>query len=218
MIELKLNTEALEFLKKEGFYTDTLLTKYFILECLNNNSTFWLNLLDDNMTSKRFVLQYYELVKRGLIEESATIESFSITEKGRMFLDTVNQLKNPIVPKIKNVSVDIKVEDWISDWLELFPKGVKTGGKLLRSDKMGCLKKMEKFVKESGYSSELIKAATSAYLEEREVDDYKYCKCATYFIDKKGEGSELAAWCEQIKDEPQIKKDDFIINTNGGLI
>ena len=105
--------------------------------------------------------------------------------------------------------------DWIDEWLELFPSGVKSGGKLIRSDKAACLKKMEAFVKINKYSKDLIMSATKDYLDDKERDNYMYTKCATYLIDKKGEGSELAALCEQYKPR---KKEAIPYFNNNGLI
>lgn len=86
--------------------------------------------------------------------------------------------------------------DWIDEWLDLFPRGVKSGGKLLRSDRNACLTKMSKFVKANKYPKDLIMRVTQDYLYERSLEDYSFTKCATYLIDKQGEGSELAALCE----------------------
>ena len=90
------------------------------------------------------------------------------------------------------------VNDWIDEWLSLFPANVKSGGKLLRSDKKSCLAKMKTFVRSYKYDKNTIIMATHDYLKERKREDYAYTRTAIYFIDKKGEGSDLAAWCEKI--------------------
>jgi hypothetical protein len=106
--------------------------------------------------------------------------------------------------------------DWIDEWLELFPKGVKSGGKLLRSDRVGCLKKMQKFLQDNKkYSKDIIMNATKNYIEERREEDFNYTKCATYFINKEGQGSELAARCENLEEGdclivPEEKNNYFI--------
>lgn len=126
-----------------------------------------------------------------------------------------------LIGKLADFCLDIKDNskkavayniDWIQDWLNIFPKGVKTGPKLVRSDKSGCLKKMLKFRKEyPEYDVTLIFKATENYVEELAENDYMYMKAATYFIDKKDEGSELAARCEdlldrQLEDKINVKK------------
>lgn len=109
----------------------------------------------------------------------------------------------------------LKTEDyvrtWIEEWCDLFPKGVRSGGKLIRSVPQDCVAKMAKFLKTYKYDRDLIFFATRAYLTDRRLDNYAYTRCATYFINKIGVGSELADWCDRCKDmdlkEEQVKYD-----------
>ena len=96
----------------------------------------------------------------------------------------------------KAVSKD--VEQWIDEWLNIFPVGVKSGSKLVRSDKNMCLKKMVDVVMSSPYYKETILEATKQYVESFRKDNYMYMKCATYFISKDREGSELIAMCDKL--------------------
>lgn len=92
------------------------------------------------------------------------------------------------------------IRTWIDEWCNLFPKHVKSGGKLVKSDPNECLKKMTTFIKTYRYDRDLIFFATKEYIKERALDDYNYMRCATYFIHKLGVGSELAEWCEKCKE------------------
>lgn len=94
--------------------------------------------------------------------------------------------------------IDKKV-DWVDEWLNIFPKGVRTGGKLVRSDAKTCKSKMLTFLKNYPQfnDKDLIFNVTKRYVQEFAENDYMYMKAASYFIDKKGEGSELAARCEE---------------------
>ncbi|GEM_PF-2998307 len=208
MEQFEVNEKLIKALKEEGFSSDLMLTQYFILRCLYFNHRSLLFLVDDSDKSKRLIIQYYELMRKGLVVESEDSNKFAfvLTDKGKKLVENIECLNKP-----KATSAD----EWIDQWLDLFPKGVKSGGKLLRSDKKSCLTKMNKFLKEYSFSQDEIMDATKAYLDEREKDDWKYCKCATYFISKLGEGSSLAEWCETTKDEP---KEEFTFINNGGLI
>lgn len=106
---------------------------------------------------------------------------------------------------------DSKVGQWIDSWLEIFPKGMKSGGKLVRSDRKGCLNKMTTFLKEYKFDKDLIMKATKQYVDEK-LDSGSYMRCAIYFIGKKGEGSDLAAACENFEEPKQdyISNNDFI--------
>jgi len=92
------------------------------------------------------------------------------------------------------------VREWIEEWVDLFPRGVKSGGKLLRSPAKDCFPKMVLFIKKYGYDRDMIFYATREYLKEQSYKDFAYTRCAIYFIGKKDEGSDLAAWCEKCKD------------------
>lgn len=95
-------------------------------------------------------------------------------------------------------AVTVDVEKWIDEWLNLFPVGVKSGSKLVRSDRNMCLKKMVDVVMNSPYYKETIMEATKQYVESFRKDNYMFMKCATYFISKEREGSELIAMCDKI--------------------
>lgn len=93
-----------------------------------------------------------------------------------------------------------EVKDWIEDWVDIFPRGVKNkAGKLLRHPAKSVLKKMEGFMKEYDYDVQTIIEATKAYIKNGEDNDFRYTRAAIYFISKKGEGSDLASWCERVK-------------------
>lgn len=212
MITLIINNEIIKKLKQEGFYADTMLAAYASLMGLHLGKIELLDIFDDYNGSRRAVMVYYDLVDKGFWREAVNPPlNFEETEKGTMFCEELLQLT------MEKVGSNTKEEvgDWIQSWVELFPKGVKSGGKLLRSDKKSVLKKMEKFVKDYKFSKELIMRATESYLNEREKDGWMYTKCATYFIDKLGQGSELAAQCENLKDE---KEQPLLFTQNTGLI
>lgn len=116
------------------------------------------------------------------------------------FASFVSELEPAYIEKYKfpawgDEFIPEDVRYWIDNWLNLFPKGIKSGGKLVRSDRAGCIKKMQKFLKENKYPPSLILEATEEYIREFEQRNFMYMLCATYFIDRQGVGSELAARC-----------------------
>jgi hypothetical protein len=86
---------------------------------------------------------------------------------------------------ISRKSIKSNVDLWITEWYDLWPKGITSGGHPLRSDKPACSKKMSKFIdNHPDYSKELIFDATRAYLERCKRENYQYTRLAPYFIEK----------------------------------
>lgn len=115
------------------------------------------------------------------------------------------------IPKKK---IKIDCSEWIDEWLNLFPKGVTTGGKLVRSDRRECIKKMNAFLENYEYDVSTIILATRRYINMAEREDW-HIKCAVYFIHKRDEGSSLAEWCEKYlteksKVDEEMFKEEFI--------
>lgn len=79
-----------------------------------------------------------------------------------------------------------EVDLWIEQWLELFPKGVKSGGYYVKSNKEDCLKKMIKFLKIRKYTKKQIFEATQNYIDRKAKENYSYMMKAEYFIEKDG--------------------------------
>jgi len=94
---------------------------------------------------------------------------------------------------------DLKMRDWILELREIFPKGVKISGSPVRSAVgAATVRKMRKFIKEYGYSEEVIKQAVAAYVATKKRDNFEFMMKFTNFIDKQGVGSELASFCELV--------------------
>lgn len=106
-------------------------------------------------------------------------------------------IEKPIPSKL--ITNDLK--DWFDDWFDLFPKGVKSGGYLVKSDKAGCYKKMKSFVKEyPEYNKDIIIRATKDYINYMRMKQFEYMQLAHYFIMKNGVSS-LASFCEDVKNK-----------------
>jgi hypothetical protein len=105
---------------------------------------------------------------------------------------------------------DSDVDQWIDEWFELFPKGIKSGGYYtVRCDKQGCIKKLRNFIKNNPeFDKSIIIQATKNYVNEAALQGYAYMKTAPYFIEKSGV-SLLAGFCEAI-----INKEDNKIVDN----
>lgn len=142
----------------------------------------------------------------------------SISEEDLEMLEDEGYIKisdNGVV--LRQVSLDLfktLVEDnsmdWIEEWRQLFPLGVKMAGYAVRGDKQNCTKKMKSFMKKyPDFTKEDIFDATRAYIDDRRKDNWNYIKLAHYFIEKDG-ASSLAALCEDIKARGKSAKYDVM--------
>jgi hypothetical protein len=122
-------------------------------------------------------------------EKGYRFSNFYITTK------FINQfIEKPDIDKLKGESVD----DWIDIWYNLFPKGIKTMGYLVRSDKNGCIIKLKKFIKTHKHiTKEIILKATYDYVQYFRLNNWQGIQVGHYFINKNGV-SNLASLCESI--------------------
>lgn len=90
------------------------------------------------------------------------------------------------------------VDEWIDIWYDLWPKGLKSAGYAVRTDRESCLKKLKSFqLKYPQYTKGIIIAATKKYLDIMKNKGYAYIKIAPYFINKDGT-SMLEGFCNEV--------------------
>jgi hypothetical protein len=92
-------------------------------------------------------------------------------------------------------------DEFFQKWIDLWPVGLKRqsekGGSwfYLRAE-ADSKKDMRKWLKNNPkYTQRLVLEVTKRYLEERAMDDYKFCRRSDYFIYKDGK-SDLLLLCE----------------------
>ena len=118
------------------------------------------------------------------------------------FLEMADWISENFVP----LKVDGGI-DWIDQWLEMFPEGVKSAGKKIRGDRELCTKKMKAFMKKYPYTPSEILEATQEYLDERSLKNYEYTMLSNNFIDHREKGSLLAEKCKELRKE---RKQTFV--------
>lgn len=96
---------------------------------------------------------------------------------------------------------------------DLFPKGVKSGGKLVRSSSADIAEKLRKFFKKHKYSQEQVLEATKRYVNSFRQKNFVFMQAAVYFIEKDGVSS-LAAECDGVRETIESNEPTFIDNTD----
>lgn len=81
-----------------------------------------------------------------------------------------------------------------SKLIEIYPQGVKSGGKYVRSAHVDVVDKLRKFFKKHKYTHEQVLKATKRYVESFRGKKWAYMQTAAFFIEKDGI-STLAAEC-----------------------
>lgn len=172
--------------------------KYFILFCANNKD--YNGFKEYTEKCDHISGQDYQFLERfGFItvDKSAKIfdiDSITVTKKGKSLLGDA-AAKMIVHESSKSKQLDL---EWVSEWRELFPKGVYSGGYPVRANVNDITKKMDKFIRTHGYDKEVIIAATQKYINEKEMSNYSYMMRSIYFIEKDG-SSTLADYCEMIQ-------------------
>lgn len=140
-----------------------------------------------------------------IVEKSVSLESL----ESRGFIKIVEggfAKRTKLSLLFKSILETAKVEDWIDEWRNIWPSGIKSGGKLVKGSRGDCIKKMKLFLARTGYTKEEVFAAAQAYVIERKHNGYKYMSLANYFIQKDND-SPLEAWCEQLKEDTSRQED-----------
>jgi hypothetical protein len=225
-LEIQFNAAIIKKVKSLNFQVDQVGSVLFILFCLYENRLDLLDEFDDYNRQRRAFLLYMELVNRGLLDQNTTQDDFTVplfnlTKEG---IEFVEYIKGEFAITHQEVSSDTiaiagidpeqlskpvdenDLEVWIDEWVDIFPRGVKSGGRLLRGDKISCLRKMRVFMKEYPYTKDTILEATRQYIKSKEQEGYAYTRCAVYFIyrvdqSRSDKASDLATWCDQVLHE-----------------
>jgi len=105
----------------------------------------------------------------------------------------------------KKTSTSVMAENFmenIETYLDIFPKFKLPSGKYARSDKKNLENNFKWFFESHSYSWETILDATRKYVDEYEVNGFKYMRTSQYFIRKQGSDktydSELANYCDML--------------------
>jgi hypothetical protein len=77
------------------------------------------------------------------------------------------------------------VTSWIDEYNHMFPTGITTGGRPLRSARSNCIKKMNTFINENKrVTKQDILEATDIYLRRKQKENYAYTVSSENFISK----------------------------------
>lgn len=160
---------------------------------------------------KRVILQ--SLIRKQLVylkdeSEVFKIEDYILTEEGKEVMEQAGSKAEVLEIVTGDIKPQTDMDQLVSQYLELFPKGVRNGGnKTLKSNATDVKAKLMKFMGKYKHTPDVILKATSQYLEKLR-GSYTYCPTAEYFILKDG-SSALASECDRVTSGAD---DDELIN------
>lgn len=103
---------------------------------------------------------------------------------------------------------EVDGQSFLIEFREIFPSKKLPTGKNFKSNLKDLEMKMKFFIKNYNYSPETILEAARQYVAHAQNVDYQFIRTAAYFVYKKGEGSDLADWCERVlNDSPETTID-----------
>ena len=129
-----------------------------------------------------------------------------VTSKG---FELAQKDKKPLLVELKPSVSSNQLDILSKKFRDLFPKGVRSGGYLVRATESSCKSKLKKFKRKyPEFDDKIILKATQEYVRSKQRDAYNHMKLAPYFIEKDGV-SMLAAECELLLDDSSVEQDDW---------
>ena len=220
---LQISPEIVNILRKENIATDNMGSILIILFSLYEYRYDILDNFDDNNKERRSVLMYRSLERKGLIEKEAegnvhyklSNVGIALVDNLKKEFDTKEEFQNNEAEEIVTLVEVSDVSSWIKEYIKIFPSGVYFD-RYLRTNSKECIERMSWFIKNYGFSKDIILSATRLYIQSQ--SNHEYTRNSTYFIwkDDKSRGriSDLSTWCENVinleSEEPRAVNMDTI--------
>jgi hypothetical protein len=178
--------------------------KRLVDENLSPNTYYVLHCIKEKIVPSNFVNK--EIESKRLQSDQWVTENLQLTSKSLIFMEEINGYFKKTK---KKASKDLMGKDFLSniqEYVEIFPNRKLSSGKYARVNPKNLEAPFKWFFETYDYSWETILKATQKYVTEYEIRDYEFMRTAQYFIRKqnidKSFESDLATYCELIKDKP----------------
>lgn len=162
---------------------------YYVLYCINEN------IVPNNGVSK-------ELELKRLESDGWLTKDKELTEKSTILLKEINSYFKASKKKTSKAVMGEDFAQNIEDYLEIFPKFKLPSGKYARSNKKNLENTFRWFFENYNYDWATILSATQRYVNEFEINGFKYMRTSQYFVRKQATDktfdSELATYCDVI--------------------
>ena len=140
-------------------------------------------------------------------------ESFELTDKSIIFIIEIDGYFKKSKKKTSKDLMGYNFMQNIEAYVNIFPNKKLSSGKYARVPAKNLENAFRWFFDTYNYNWETIFQATQKYVLEYESKNYDYMRTAQYFLRKqnidKSWDSDLATYCEFLKDTPDEDKDMF---------
>jgi len=178
---------------------------------LTPNSFYVLHCIKEKIVPHNFVNK--ELECRRLQKDHWLTESLELTDKSIIF---TTEIDGYFKKSKKKTSKDLMGHNFMQNieaYVNIFPNRKLSSGKYARVPAKNLESAFRWFFDTYNYDWETIFLATQKYVLEYESKNYDYMRTAQYFLRKqnidKSWDSDLATYCEFLKDNPDEDKDVF---------
>ena len=173
---------------------------FYVLYCIKEN------LIPHNSINK-------ELECKRLQMNQWLSESFELTDKSIIFIIEIDGYFKKSKKKTSKDLMGYNFMQNIEAYVNIFPNKKLSSGKYARVPAKNLENAFRWFFDTYNYNWETIFQATQKYVLEYESKNYDYMRTAQYFLRKqnidKSWDSDLATYCEFLKDTPDEDKDMF---------
>ena len=214
-INIQIGEEIIRKARELEIYPDNLGSSLFVMLAIFEGKMQLLDSWDDTSTSKRAMILYRTLLRRGLLIETEKKSKFlyDLSKKGKDFIEWVRQDFDdelhaedlqPLVEKSKKK--EMSVEEFAEKYVALFPSEFRVHPRIIPQ-------RLERFFKifKEYKDFELLLAATQLYIKTLK-ENQGYIRKAHYFIWKAepaGIVYDLADWCKKIIDNANSGKVEY---------
>jgi len=166
---------------------------------LTPNAYYYLHCISQNLSPNKFV---NAAIQSAVLKTDEWLdENNKLTPKATKLVQDFEAYFITSKKKTSNNVLGKNFMEKIEDYLEIFPKFKLPSGKYARSDKKNLENNFRWFFENHSYSWDTVLNATKRYVDEYEVNGFKYMRTSQYFIRKqnaaeKSFDSELANYCD----------------------
>jgi hypothetical protein len=143
----------------------------------------------------------YTTMNINVLLELRSLRKYGMLDKNNMPTKIALELFNistDFIPQQVATPIEDTFDEFLVKYIECFPDVILPSGKGARVKVKDIKLRMKEFLAENKQiSEEIVLNATKMYINKYSQNGYMYMRNSLFFIGKKGEGSDLEAYCRE---------------------